>query len=195
MTASFSVLFVCTANICRSAMAAQLFRASVGPVPNVVVRSAGTHALVGHGLDEPSAAALAELGCAVAPHGARQLGATEAAEADLVLAATTAQRAEIVATAPSALERAFTLREFARLSRDLPAGPPVYGDRAALVGRVVEVAARRGSAAAAPPGIDEVGDPFAAPWVEVQRCAVAIRDAVVETARILGLPPAPADDA
>jgi len=58
--APFTVLMVCTGNICRSPVAERLLRAQTEAVGlPVVVHSAGTQSMVGHGMT-PEAAHLAE---------------------------------------------------------------------------------------------------------------------------------------
>ena len=52
----FSILAVCTGNVCRSPAVERLLASKLGPT--VSVRSAGTHALVGHPISEPMAALL-----------------------------------------------------------------------------------------------------------------------------------------
>jgi protein-tyrosine phosphatase len=48
---SFTVLYVCTGNLCRSPMAELLFRGWADPTADVEVSSAGLQAVVGHGID------------------------------------------------------------------------------------------------------------------------------------------------
>ena len=52
----FSILAVCTGNICRSPAVERLLASQVAP--SVSVSSAGTHALVGHPISEPMATLL-----------------------------------------------------------------------------------------------------------------------------------------
>src|SRR4029453_8342341 len=109
---SFSILAVCTGNVCRSPAVERLLASRLGPT--VSVTSAGTHALVGHSIAEPMAALLR--GGGLEPDGfeARRLSERMLKEADLVLAMTRAQRGLVVDLWPPAVRRAFTLREFAR---------------------------------------------------------------------------------
>ena len=53
---AFSILTVCTGNICRSPAVERLLTRKLGPT--VSVSSAGTHALVGHPIAEPMASLL-----------------------------------------------------------------------------------------------------------------------------------------
>jgi protein-tyrosine phosphatase len=83
------ILFVCTANICRSPMAAAMFNglAEDGALP-FRAESAGTAALEGRPMTENSLAALEEAGFYPAPHRARRVSEAMIEEAELVLAMT-----------------------------------------------------------------------------------------------------------
>jgi protein-tyrosine phosphatase len=155
---SFSVLAVCTGNVCRSPAVERLLASKLGP--SVTVSSAGTHALVSHPISDPMAALLLDSGVEADPFEARRLSEDMLKEADLVLTMTRAQRGLVVELWPAAVRRAFTLREFARLlnrvdAAALPAGPP--GER--LRAAIPLAAAGRGSKRVSPDE-DDVVDPF-----------------------------------
>lgn len=81
------VLFVCTANVCRSPMAASVFDA-VAADRNLAFRaqSAGTAALEGRPMASNAVAALEEIGVHPGPHRARQVSVDMIDAAGLVLA-------------------------------------------------------------------------------------------------------------
>jgi protein-tyrosine phosphatase len=87
-TVTYSILMVCTGNICRSPMAEGLLGhglpASLRPV--VTVRSAGTHGLHGNRAEPLAVAAAAAYGADISGHRARVLDAPMIRAADLVLA-------------------------------------------------------------------------------------------------------------
>jgi protein-tyrosine phosphatase len=154
----FSILAICTGNVCRSPAVERLLANKLGPT--VTVRSAGTHALVGHPISHPMAALLMDSGFEPDPFEARRLSEQMLKEADLILSMTRAQRGLVVELWPPAVRRTFTLREFARLlswvdPAALPGGPPAERLRAA----VPLATAGRGRERTSPDE-DDVVDPF-----------------------------------
>jgi len=156
--AIFSILTVCTGNVCRSPAVERLLSSKLGPT--VSVASAGTHALVGHPISEPMAVLLRNTGVEDVPFEARRLSERMLREADLVMPLTRAQRGLVVELWPAAVRRTFTLREFARLLRwvdpaALRAGTPADRLRAAIPLTAAERGRERTSA-----DEDDVIDPF-----------------------------------
>src|SRR5215217_9257195 len=109
----FSILAVCTGNVCRSPAVERLLTSKLGPT--VTVSSAGTHALVGHPIAAPMGWLLLDSGVEPASFKARRLSEQMLKEADLILSMTRAQRGLVDELWPAAVRRTFTLREFARL--------------------------------------------------------------------------------
>jgi protein-tyrosine phosphatase len=154
----FSILAVCTGNVCRSPAVERQLINSLGPT--VSVSSAGTHALVGHPISEPMAALLRDRGIEPDKFEARQLTEQVLRETDLILSMTRAQRGLVVDLAPAVVRRTFTLREFARLLSSvtpsaLPAGTPADRLRAAIPLAASERGRQRMS-----PDEEDVVDPF-----------------------------------
>ena len=109
------VLYVCTANICRSASAQVLLRGAIAAEPTLVkveVLSAGTQAIPG------------APGCSVAPalvghaqeHHSQPVTAELVEWADLILPAARDHRPAIVELAPAVRSRMFTLRQAGRIA-------------------------------------------------------------------------------
>jgi protein-tyrosine-phosphatase len=165
----FTILLVCTGNICRSALAERLGRAYLDEVLGVdadAIRliSAGTQAVVGSAMHPDSAVVLAGFGATPGDFRARQLPDTGPAEADLVLAMTRSHRREVLRLAPRTLARSFTLREAAdvvgRLDDDLELPGDDFGQRArALVAAMATARSRR----VADEDRDDVPDPINRP--------------------------------
>lgn len=130
---TFSLLYVCTGNICRSPLAERytahrLEQMSAGTAAEVEVGSVGVRALEGHPMDRLAEAELARLGGSGQGFAGRRLTASHIEAADLVLTMTRAQRAAALTEAPGALRRTFTLLEAADLARVVDGDPDVATD-------------------------------------------------------------------
>jgi protein-tyrosine phosphatase len=164
----FTVLLVCTGNICRSALAERLGRAYLDQMLGedagaVRLVSAGTQAVVGSAMHPDSALVLRGYGAEPGDFRARQLVDTHAADADLTLTMTRGHRRDVLALAPRALARTFTLREAAALlelvGEDFqPAGEDLGARARDLVKALAEARSRR-----AVDGTDDVPDPIGRP--------------------------------
>lgn len=167
-TPSLTILTVCTGNICRSPLAEVLLRRALEP-RGVRVHSAGTHALVGHGMPEPALELAAQHGAdpAVAgAHQARYLVEPLLADADLVLTMAREHRSHVVKMMPSMLRRTFTVREFARLASTLDteaaraAAAEQGGTAAERFGAVLRAVNDQRGLTPASPDDDDVIDPY-----------------------------------
>lgn len=162
---TFTVLLVCTGNICRSAFAERLGRAyleeRLGAAARLVrLESAGTRAVVDSAMHPDTALVLEGYGAAAGDFRARQLVDTLPVEADLILTMTRVHRREVLRAAPRTLQRAFTLLEAAELVPMLDHGGPPAGDdlaeraRNLIKGMAVARAQRHGGDG------DDVPDPM-----------------------------------
>jgi protein-tyrosine phosphatase len=87
-------------------------------VPDLMVSSAGTRAVIAHPIHRDAALVLEQLGGEVSNFAARQLTSKIASDADLVLTMTRAHRDTVLELAPRQLHRTFTLGEAAHLVSD-----------------------------------------------------------------------------
>ncbi|MCI4658227.1 arsenate reductase/protein-tyrosine-phosphatase family protein [Cryobacterium zhongshanensis] len=206
----FSILVVCTGNICRSPLAEQLLttRLTNAGLP-VRVTSAGTYAMAGKGMPDEAAALSVRFGGDPTAHVSRQLTARLVADADLVVTADREHRGEVVSLFPRAARYAFTLNQLARLVDGLRdaefaaaehaaaerpgadresvahVGHPATGGPAtaadALRAYIAEIAASRGlTPPPADPADDDIEDPYRRSLATYDRVGVAI-DASVTT--------------
>lgn len=161
----FSILFVCTGNICRSPLAELLLKRSIN-TPSIAVYSAGTQAMVGHQMPEIQQEIAAELGVqSPEDHRAQELTLQHVEDADLILAMEREHRSEVVRLSPRALRRTFTLRELARITELVPDEDIVFEDSGDLIQnlRVLVEAAAINRGLAVPfesPTDDDVVDPY-----------------------------------
>jgi len=175
---SFSILFVCTGNVCRSPMAELLCAGWADPRADLQVASAGVAALVGQGIDTSSASVLGQAGIDPTRHRARQFDPEMATRADLVLTAEAAHRDAIMAVAPSAFRRTFTMKEFARLARHATATDPAEV--------VAQLAWGRGADGPLSLHADDMPDPYRGRISQAREVAAQVTDAVRTTLDVLG---------
>lgn len=112
----FTVLTVCTGNICRSPLAEQYLRAGLAGIPEIELASAGTMAVDGDLMPDQAVSLARSYGADPSRHRARFLYERDVSGAGLVLALAREHRRAVVAMHPRASRTTFTLREFARLS-------------------------------------------------------------------------------
>ena len=184
-SATFTVLLVCTGNICRSALAERLGRAYLderlgSAAGSVRLISAGTRAVVGSGVHPSTALVLAGFGAEPGDFRAQQLTEALPAQADVVLTMTRDHRREVLARAPRGLARTFTLREAAALLDLVPPSPDLpgdsFGERARnLVAAMASARAQRSGGG----GQDDVRDPIGHPVEVHQEVGDAIAEALI----------------
>lgn len=108
------ILFVCTANVCRSPMAAGLMRHRVqelGLDSHITVASAGVWALEGKPASANAVTTLARRGIDIGPHVAHTLDIKDLEEASIVLVMEEQHRRSIFYQSPAALRKVFLLTE------------------------------------------------------------------------------------
>jgi len=181
---AWSILFVCTANICRSAMAERLARGGLevrlGPAAaDIVLTSAGTHGWEGAPMDPSARAVLLQRGADPGGFVARKLTAEMVGDANLVLCATREHRSEAVMLVPAATRRVFTMREFGRLLTGVdPAGLRTENVAERADAMVALAIRRRGAMPAVDPAEDDVPDPYRQPYEAFAECAQLIADSL-----------------
>lgn len=183
----FSILTVCSGNICRSPLAEQLLRAGLADVPDVRVSSAGTVGMIGYPMDARAAELAVRFGITdSASHVARELNERQIADAQLIFAMSRDHRRAVAELVPRAARRTFTIREFARIAAEItdddlaPAAELPQDDVSGrLAATVAVVGAMRGMAG--PPASaddDDVIDPYRRPAAVYERSGNELRPAV-----------------
>jgi protein-tyrosine-phosphatase len=131
MPAPGFILTVCTANICRSPMAAALLRHALAaqpePLRSLEVVSAGVAARGGDLVSENSVTALKKVGLDIAGHISRPLTQALLDGAALVLCMTESHRAMIQLQAEPVPKNLFLFREFMPQMGDKEIGDPYGG--------------------------------------------------------------------
>ncbi len=112
MNQPLRVLFVCTANICRSPHLELTARHLAAGSPSVVFSSAGTHGFDAHPMDSEMAQTL-PAGVDSASFRSRALSPAILAEVDLVLTAEASHRSRILDDNPALFRKVFTVGQFA----------------------------------------------------------------------------------
>jgi protein-tyrosine phosphatase len=188
---AFSLLFVCTGNICRSPFAEiltrHLLRGSLGgrDAAAFTVASAGVGAVVGAGMHPDSRAELAPWGLDGAHSAgftARQLHPSMIGAGDLVLGATPRHRSAVVEQCPAALPIAFGLREFARLAAAVDPGR-LPDHPVARAHTLVELARQQRGLVPPDPGGDDVPDPVGRDRAAHHRAAELVHEALMTIVR------------
>lgn len=178
-TRPFSVLFVCTGNICRSALGAQLLKARL----DAAGVTAGGHLIrvssAGTGM-QPELVMPPEVfeqsrrfGGDPSGHVPRQLNRDIVADADLILTATREHRSDVARLLPRASRVTFTVPQFARLIAETEPAVDLWE-------LVAEVAAERGLVPPpANPDDDDIEDPYRRTAETYERVGAQI-DALIE---------------
>ena len=144
------VLFVCSGNICRSPMAAELFRsrAAHSGLSHVVVDSAGTLGIEGAPASEEAIRAMAEIGVDLTGHRSKGVNEDLLRTTDLVVVMTRSHLEHLALHYPDGEDRRLLLRSFekgpdpdpnASGLRD-PIGEPLelYREQVPLIARCVD---------------------------------------------------------
>lgn len=189
------ILTVCTGNICRSPLAAQVLASRLADI-GVDATSAGTRARNGDRMP-PEAAELAlaagVLGDTSNAHRARYLTEALLMDPDLILAMDRDHRRAIVELAPGKLRATFTAREFERLAAAtsddaIRAGATGADPRERLRGALAVIAGQRGLVLPpANPVDDDVVDPYGRSRETYARSAAELLPSLAAVERVVRL--------
>ncbi|GAA3558462.1 hypothetical protein GCM10022419_043850 [Nonomuraea rosea] len=174
VSGEFRILLVCTANICRSAMAEVIAKAMLRSAAfPVATESAGVRAMTGHPMAPHAISALGKLGLDGRAHRARPLDLGLVRSANLLLTMEAGHAAVAIGLDPEAARKTFTLPEFAGLAAG--AGHRRYrSDTAERARAIVESAAERRERRRAL----EVYDPYGGPPEGYDACVKTLGGAL-----------------
>lgn len=109
------ILFVCTGNICRSAMAHHYMQKRVkelGIQDDYVIESAGTNAYTGDRSTDFAIEAMKKYDTNLLNHRATYIEEADVEEADLVICMTEAHKRRVLNRYPNVNDRVYTLKEY-----------------------------------------------------------------------------------
>ena len=157
------VLFVCTANICRSPYLELRARQLLGPAAGVEVASAGTRGFDASPVSDTMAAEFERFGTDTASFRSRIVTDVLVDDADLVLTAEAAHRTQLLEDRPTAFRKIFTLGQFVASAEAVDP---------ALHGRDLIAAVMRRRVPASPD--HDIDDPYRRGPAEARRAAVTM---------------------
>ncbi len=157
------VLFVCTANICRSPYLELRARQLLGPDSGVVVTSAGTRGFDDEPVSDTMEAEFARFGTDTTAFRSRMVTGALLDEADVVLTAEARHRSRLLEERPASFRKIFTLGQFVESAR---------GADPSLRGRDLIAALSNRRAPASPD--HDIDDPYRRGPEEAQRAAATM---------------------
>lgn len=169
MPQPLNILFVCTANICRSAYAEVRSRELIGTRP-AVAGSAGTWGFDAKPMDAPMAHQASARDIDPTQHRSRRLTRELVDAADLILAAASEHRAFVLEDWPAAVRKTFTLGQFAEAISTID--PSLHGRELIEAARAKRVPPR--------PATD-IADPYGRGSQAAAACASQIDDLLMST--------------
>lgn len=110
-----NINFVCTGNICRSAMAATYLQKrlyDIGKENEVIVNSCGTNARTGDKITEFACRAISEYGVDASHHRATNIYESDILNADIVLCMTKSHKDNVLSIYPKLKRKVFTIKEY-----------------------------------------------------------------------------------
>lgn len=173
------ILVLCSGNICRSPLAAQLLKAKL---VSTQTQSAGTSVLVGEHTPDEALSFAKDLGLTGAEaHRAAVMTPQMVAQADVILGMERTHRRKAALMQPAAGRRAFTLLEFAHITAEMTDDQlcTVLDDQSANPTAAVDVVARlRGMVSRLDESFYDVEDPYGRSKYTYQRATDQIVRAI-----------------
>lgn len=107
-------MFICTGNICRSAMAHWLLKKKIEETKtkDIEVYSSGTNAFTGDISTEEAIEVMQEYGVDLKKHRATNVVESNIKEMDLILCATNIHKIQIIGKYPELMDKIYTMKEY-----------------------------------------------------------------------------------
>lgn len=122
------VMFICTGNICRSAMAEAMLKDEIKKnkelKEKIEVYSAGTFANTGEGSTYSAIEVMKEYGIDLTSHKATNVRESDIKQMDIILCATVSHKSMIIRMYPELKDKTYTIKEFVGEKRDLDIKDP-----------------------------------------------------------------------
>ena len=113
------IMFICTGNICRSAMAEGMMKKLIKENNiDAEVYSCGIYAETGNGPTYNAQEAASEYGADISNHRATNIRDSKIEEMDIILCATISHKQSVLYMHPELKEKVFTMKEYAKLDKN-----------------------------------------------------------------------------
>lgn len=173
-TNRFTILTVCTANICRSPLMELLLRQQLD-TSVYEIGSAGIRGIPNAAMEPDAAKQARRFGTDPQYFRSRAVTTDMVKVSGLILTATREHRSSVLSVEPMALRRTFTLLEFAQLADEYSSGP---------LGELIAQASRHRSHAK---GVLDIADPYLQGELVHQQIAERILGAVRQISTVLNV--------
>lgn len=111
------IMFICTGNICRSAMAEGMLKKMTSSMDNIQVYSCGIYAETGDGATYNAIQAAKEYGADILFHRATNIRESKIEEMNLILCATVSHKQSVLYLYPNLEGKVYTMKEYAKLDK------------------------------------------------------------------------------
>ena len=114
------IMFICTGNICRSAMAHGLLEKKLmdKKIKNIEVYSCGIHAAIGDVPTYEAKRVMEEYGVDISKHRATNIKYSNIEEMDLILCATNSHKIAVIDMYPNLENKVYTMKEYVDYNRE-----------------------------------------------------------------------------
>ena len=113
------IMFICTGNICRSAMAHGLMEKKIAEnnLKNIQVYSCGIHAAIGDTPTYEAKTVMNEYGVDISKHLATNIRYSNIKDMDLILCATNSHKIAVLDMYPELIGKVYTMKEYVNYKR------------------------------------------------------------------------------